>query len=233
MSDHPAEPRAIRSYVLRAGRMTSAQLRALDDAWPCHGAALGDLDDLPRLFGRRAPLYLEIGTGNGDNLVATAARERYSNHLGCEVHRPGLGHALLGIERLGLRNVRLIAADAHDVLAALGPGSLDGAVMYFPDPWPKKRHHKRRLLSAAFLVALARCLKPSACFWFATDDVDYATQVAELVENTPGWRNLCGPRAWAPRPHRRIVTRFEARARRAGRPVRELLAATVSSAPDV
>ena len=219
MNDHPAQPRAIRSYVLRAGRMTPAQQRALEAAWPRYGAVPDDLGDPVALFGRRAPLYLEIGIGNGDNLVAAAARERHANHLGCEVHRPGLGHALLQIERLALDNVRLLGADANDVLDALPAASLDGAAMYFPDPWPKKRHHKRRLLATPFLAA------PSACFWFATDDADYARQAAELIDGAPGWRNLCGARAWAPRPHRRIVTRFEARARRAGHVVYELLAA--------
>lgn len=228
MSINSGSKRPVRSFVLRAGRMTPAQERALQRLWPRHGVEVGQLADPGALFGRRRPLYLEIGIGNGDNLVAAATRERHADHLGCEVHRPGIGHALLGIESLELDNVRLVVSDAIDVLEALPLACLDGTSIYFPDPWPKKRHHKRRLFSARLLDLLARCTRPSGWLRFASDDADYAAQAAASVAASTAWLNLCGPGAWAPRPHARIVTRFEQRALHAGRTVFDLLAAPAS-----
>ena len=219
----------IRSYVLRTGRLTEAQKRALDQLLPRYDASLEALASPASLFRRRAPLVLEIGIGNGDNLVLQAARTPAINHLGCEVHRPGVGHALNAVASAGLRNVRIVTRDAIEALTALPENSLDGVFIYFPDPWPKKRHHKRRLVDPGFLDLLATRVKRSTTCGFATDDADYAATVLELIDATPGWMNLAGPRRYAPRPQSRAVTRFEARARAAGRPVRDILFARSST----
>jgi tRNA (guanine-N7-)-methyltransferase len=215
-------PRSIRSYVIRQGRMTSAQSRALNELMPCYGLDTSQLNDPDLAFGQRAPLALEIGIGNGDNLLAMATRSPATHYLGCEVHRPGLGHALLGLGAGQLTNVRLLDADAHDVLRALPRASLDCVYMFFPDPWPKKRHHKRRLLNAELLELLAEKLKPSASFHFASDDHDYALAVLETCSASRRWRNLAGVQSWAPRLKRRVITRFEKRALTAQRPIFEL-----------
>lgn len=205
--------------------MTSAQVRALDNLWPVYGLEPVQLDNLDLAFGKRAPLHFEIGIGNGDNIVNMAQRAPARHFLGCEVHRPGLGHALHCLHRAGLNNLRLLAADAEDVLRCLPPASLDAVEMFFPDPWPKKRHHKRRLLRDEFLELLADTLKPSGCFHFATDNEDYAQAALAALAASSNWFNPAGIDSWAPRPHSRIVTRFEGRANVAGRPVFEIVAA--------
>ncbi len=205
--------------------MTAAQSRALEELLPRYGVQLAALARPEQAFAHRAPLHLEIGIGNGDNLVALAAASPSRNYLGCEVHRPGLGHALHCTHDAGLTNLRLLDADAGDVLRALPAAALDGVAMFFPDPWPKKRHHKRRLLNAAMLTLIATRLKACGRFCFATDDPGYAEVALELFEDRPEWFNLAGHRQWAPRPHTRIVTRFEARAMHAGRAVYDLVAA--------
>ena len=205
--------------------MTSAQDRALASLLPRYALTLDQLANPAHAFARRAPLHLEIGIGNGENLAAMAGHRPSADFIGCEVHRPGLGHVLNLIDAHGLRNVRLVPIDVNDVLAALAPQSLDAAYMYFPDPWPKKRHHKRRLLNIGLLAALATKIKPNGCFYFATDHAEYGEYARRAVDLAPGWLNLAGPDGRAPRPHQRIETRFEARARVAGRPVCELVAA--------
>ncbi|MEQ8662415.1 MAG: tRNA (guanosine(46)-N7)-methyltransferase TrmB [Gammaproteobacteria bacterium] len=225
MHDDRGQHRAVRSYVLRAGRMTPAQGRALATLLPRYGLDLAALGTPRQAFAQALPLHFEIGIGNGDNLLAMAAARPDRAFIGCEVHRPGLGHLLNRLDGHALDNLRVVEADAWQALAALPDASLAGAYMFFPDPWPKKRHHKRRLLRDDFLVLLAAKCAPQACFFFASDDADYAEQARETLARASGWRNLAGPRAWAPRPQRRIVTRFEARARRAGRAVYELVAA--------
>jgi tRNA (guanine-N7-)-methyltransferase len=217
--------RPIRSYVLRAGRMTAAQDRVLSSLLPRYALTLDQLTAPAHAFARRAPLHLEIGIGNGENLAAMAGRLAYADFIGCEVHRPGLGHVLNLIEARSLSNVRLAPIDVHDTLGALAPQCLDAAYMFFPDPWPKKRHHKRRLLSVELLTALAAKLKPNGCFYFATDHAEYGDFARAVLNLAPGWLNLAGPDARAPRPHQRIATLFNSRARAAGRPICELVAA--------
>lgn len=219
-----APPRAVRSFVNREGRMTPAQRKALTELLPKYrvdDAALTRGCDT--LFRQGAPLHLEIGSGNGANALALAAREPGINLIASEVHRPGLGHTLLELQRLGLDNLRLFDRDAHELLAALPPASLEAVYIFFPDPWPKTRHHKRRLVQPALLELLATRLQRHGRVYFATDHEDYALEVRALVTATPGWVNLAGADAWAPRPNNRIVTRFEQRALSAAHAVYELV----------
>ena len=222
--------RKIRSFVIREGRITRGQSAALKALWPSYGVALESLRTVPsQVFGRRAPLHLEIGIGDGENLLAMAAAAPANNFLGCEVHRPGLGHALLRIRDECLSNVRLMETDAVDLLSTIAPVSLDGIYIFFPDPWPKKRHHKRRLMQAAMLDLLADRLKRSGRLFFATDDAGYAESVLDAIERSPRWFNLAGSRSFAPRPCCRLVTRFERRARDGHRRVYEIAIATASN----
>jgi len=224
MGEDLSRRRAVRSFVLRAGRMTPAQSHALATQMPRFGLTPAALAAPQAAFARPLPVHLEIGIGNGENLLAMARARPDRGFIGCEVHRPGIGHLLNRLADSGLDNVRVVEADACDVLDALPDGCLSATYLFFPDPWPKKRHHKRRLLDAGFLALLARKCAPQACFFFATDDADYAEQARATLATAPAWRNLAGDRAWAPRPRRRVITRFEARARRDGRPVYELVA---------
>ena len=164
-------PRSIRSFVTRAGRITPAQQRALAELWPKYGVefAAAPLDPAA-LFGRVAPLRAEIGFGNGDNLLRLAAAHPQCHFLGIEVHRAGVGRLLLALETAALRNVRIICHDAVEVLEQqLAPASLEEILILFPDPWPKKRHHKRRLIQAPFVALAAARLVPGGRLRLATD----------------------------------------------------------------
>lgn len=217
----PRQP--IRSYVLRAGRMTAAQGRALEELLPRHGVPYAPTPlDLDRVFGRAAPRVLEIGFGNGDTLVELASASPGTDFVGVEVHPPGVGHCLLAIESRGLANVRVIAHDAVEVLANQVPeSSLDEVLLYFPDPWPKKRHHKRRLLKPAFVRALAERLAPDGYLHAATDWEDYAQEMLATLGAEPLLRNTVDD--FAPRPAWRPETRFEARGLRLGHRVFDLV----------
>lgn len=221
----PPQPRHIRSFVRRAGRQTKAQDRALADLWPQFGLAPPGTDTTPLLdlaanFRRTAPCVLEIGFGNGDALVTMARESPDRNFLGVEVHVPGVGHCLLAIERLGLTNVRLLMQDAMDVLRDRLPDQcLLGVHLYFPDPWHKKRHHKRRLVQPEFVALLAARLAPGGYFHAATDWPDYAEHIRAVVGASPAFQLLdTGPHgAIGGRPR----TRFEARGERLGHPIWE------------
>jgi tRNA (guanine-N7-)-methyltransferase len=219
--------RPVRSFVLREGRLTAAQARAFDTLWPHYG-----LDwhpdqalDLPSLFGNDQPVVLEIGFGNGDALLYMASRHPERNYLELEVHRPGIGHLLLALDRAGLANVRVMREDATAVLArGLGPASLSGVCLYFPDPWPKKRHHKRRIVQPAFIDDLARVLAPGGFFHAATDWAPYAEWMLEhLRAAADRFANLSPSGDFMPRPDDRPPTRFERRGERLGQPSRDLL----------
>jgi tRNA (guanine-N7-)-methyltransferase len=220
MTDAP-HPRQIRSFVRRAGRQTRAQERALAELWPRFGLdapAEGSSPalDLEAAFGRKAPCILEIGFGNGDALVAMAAESPERNFLGAEVHAPGVGHCLLAIERLSLTNVRLLMQDAVEVLRDRLPGrNLAGVHLYFPDPWHKKRHHKRRLVQPEFVALLGARLAPGGYFHVATDWPDYAAHIQSVMAGSPGFT------AAAPAAGHRPRTRFEARGERLGHPIWE------------
>jgi len=221
------EHRPIRSFVLRQGRMTAAQERAFDELWPRYGVDWqpGALLDLPAVFGNPRPVVLEIGFGNGESLAAMAAADPGHNWLGVEVHGPGVGHLLLGIERRGLSNLRVVRHDAVELLAqGLGPGVLERVQLFFPDPWPKTRHHKRRILSPPFVELLGRVIQPGGIFHAATDWEPYAEQMLAALES-PGspFVNLAGPRHYAARPEQRPLTRFERRGERLGHQVRDVV----------
>ena len=176
--------RTIRSFVRRAGRLTSSQARALEELWPSMGidysaAAL----DLTAEFGRKVPVVLEIGFGNGETLVQTAAARPELDFLGIEVHEPGVGHCLLRAHDAGVRNLRLIRRDALEVLKQqIAPASLSRVNLYFPDPWPKKRHHKRRIVQPAFLDLVADRLEPGGALHIATDWANYAEHINEMLD---------------------------------------------------
>lgn len=204
--------RGIRSYVLRAGRLTAAQKRALTELWPRFGIAAGNaLIDLAAAFDRTAPVILEIGFGNGENLVAMAAAAPDRNFLGIEVHEPGVGHCLLEIERLGLTNVRVMRDDAVEVIRnRIADAALARINLFFPDPWHKKRHHKRRIVQPAFVDLLARKLLPGGLFHVATDWPNYAEHIDSVMKAA----ELFEPADKV--PDDRIETRFDLRGRRLG-----------------
>ena len=209
--------------MLRAGRITAAQKRALEELLPRYGIpfAPGPLD-LDRAFGRSAPRVLEIGFGNGDTLVELAAAAPDRDFIGVEVHPPGVGHCLLEIESRGLRNVRVIAHDAVEVLSQqLAPDSLDEVLLYFPDPWPKKRHHKRRIVQPGFAALVADRLKPGGAFRLATDWEPYAAWMLEVLGASPELENVAADGGCVEHPGR-SATRFENRGRRLGHAVFDL-----------
>lgn len=217
--------RAIRSFVRRAGRLTPSQARALKALWPRFGieAPVEPLD-LAAVFGRKAPRTLEIGFGNGDNLAALAGRHPERDYLGVEVHDPGVGHLLLRVEREGLANIRVARHDAVEVISYwLPPGAIDETLIFFPDPWHKKRHHKRRLVQAEFLERLARIMPPGGRLHLATDWAPYAEQMLAACEASPWFQNMVAGGGYAARPETRPVTKFERRGLRLGHRVFDLL----------
>ncbi len=224
---HPPQRRPIRSYVLRQGRLTEAQERAFAQLWPRFGVERepGQVLDLPALFGNDRSVFLEIGFGNGQTLAEIAAHHPECNYLGVEVHGPGVGHLLLEIDRRGLTNLRLLRQDAVDLLdKGLAPASLAGVYLLFPDPWPKKRHHKRRILNPEFVTRLARVIRSAGLFHTATDWEPYALQMREVLTASDAFFiNTAGPGAFAPRPEDRPLTKFEQRGQRLGHGVWDLI----------
>ena len=218
-----AEHRPVRSYVLRQGRMSPAQQRALDVLLPRLGIAYApERLDMVAAFGRIAPVILEIGFGMGETTAAIAAAHPERNFLGLEVHGPGVGALLNRVDAAGLTNVRVIQHDAVDVVAhMIPPASLAGIHVYFPDPWPKKRHHKRRLLQPGFVHALTQRLVPGGYLHAATDWDDYAQEILVTLTAEPLLANTVPD--FAPRPAWRPLTKFEARGLQLGHGVRDLV----------
>jgi tRNA (guanine-N7-)-methyltransferase len=209
--------------VTRAGRITPAQERALQTLWPKYGLDLDGPIDLGVLFGREATRVAEIGFGNGDHLLALAQAHPEQDFLGIEVHRPGVGRLLLRLEERGLSNVRVIRHDAVEVLERYLPGPcLDEILVLFPDPWPKKRHHKRRLIQPAFVGILAERLKSGGTARLATDWAPYAEEMLAHLSAEPRLRNLAPDGGYVPRPGERQATRFERRGERLGYAVWDL-----------
>lgn len=223
MTVHPGMHPRIRSYVLRAGRVGSGQARALADIGPLYRLPYqpGVLD-FEAVFNRRAPRILEIGFGMGEGLAETAAAHPDHDYLGVEVHTPGVGALLKQIGERGLANVRVIQHDAVDVLThMLAPLSLAGLHIFFPDPWHKKRHHKRRLIQPPLVQLLASRLQPGGYIHLATDWQDYAGQMLAVLSAEPLLRNTVA--GYAPRPDTRPLTKFEQRGIRLGHGVWDLV----------
>ena len=205
--------RPIRSYVRRSGRLTPSQQRALQELWPTYGVDFdGSSFDFDTLFGRTAPRVLEIGFGNGETLVEQAAETPDRDYLGIEVHEPGVGHCLIAVRNAGLTNLKLINHDAIEVLEQQVPAaSLRRINLYFPDPWPKKRHHKRRIVQAGFLDLCARRLGSDGSLHIATDWASYAEYIDEILAESS--RFACAERREhdGDRPLDRPRTKFERR----------------------
>jgi len=215
--------RRIRSYVLRQGRLTAAQARAHAEWLPRFGIPYSpEPIDLDRLFGRPSPKIVEVGFGMGDTTAAIAAAHPENDYLGVEVHTPGVGSLLNRVAGLGLANVRVIQHDAVEVLEhMIAPGALAGAHIFFPDPWPKKRHHKRRLLQAPFIRLLATRIRPGGYVHVATDWEDYASQILETLSAEPLLENAAN--GFAPRPDYRPLTKFENRGLKLGHRVWDVI----------
>jgi tRNA (guanine-N7-)-methyltransferase len=217
--------RPIRSFVMRTGRMTAGQARALEELWPRYGVDFSAQPlSLNELFGREAPRTLEIGFGNGEHLAALAAAHPERDYLGIEVHRPGVGHLLMLAAQADLTNVRASTHDAVEVLREqIAPGSLDEVLVLFPDPWHKKRHHKRRLIQAPFVELIAARLRTGGTLRLATDWEEYALQMLEVLSAaSERFVNLSPTGDWMPRPEERAPTRFEKRGARLGHGVWDL-----------
>ena len=217
-------PRSIRSFVIRAGRLTDAQRRALDELWPRFGLEFdAKLLDLDEVFGRKAPRVVEIGFGNGEHLAALAAQHPERDFLGIEVHPPGIGRLLLALTASGLTNVRVSGHDAVEVFETqIPPNSLDEVQILFPDPWHKKRHHKRRLIQAAFVECVARRLKLGGLLRLATDWQPYAEHMREVLDACTLLENVAPGGGFIERTRERAPTRFEQRGERLGHDIREL-----------
>lgn len=216
--------RHIRSFVLRAGRMTHAQERALAELWPAYGADVGsDALDFPAIFGRQAPRCLEIGFGVGEVIGSLAENHPYIDYVGIEVHRPGVGRLLLRAAHSQLHNLRVICHDAVEVLErSIQDETFDEILVFFPDPWHKKRHHKRRLIDPAFTASLAAKLRADGVLRLATDWQAYAQQMLQVCNDTPQLKSLSADSTYVPRPDFRPPTRFERRGERLGHGVWDL-----------
>ncbi len=221
--DLQTQRRSIRSFVLRAGRMGTGQMRALEELGPRFLIPYATAPlDLNNAFGRDAPKVLEIGFGMGTATAAIAQSHPETDYLGVEVHTPGVGALLKSIGEIGLSNLRIIQHDAVEVLEHMLPdASLDGVHIFFPDPWHKKRHHKRRLIQPDFVALLVRKLKPGGYLHLATDWADYAHQMLDVLSANPSLSNTV--EAYAPRPEYRPLTKFEQRGVRLGHGVWDLI----------
>lgn len=219
--------RGIKSYVLRAGRMTVAQTRGLEEVWPRLGVTLADgPQDLDALFSRSAPRVVEVGFGMGASLIAQAEMHPERDFIGIEVHAPGVGKLLDEADKRGLGNLRVYREDALRVLEECLPAqSIDTLQLFFPDPWPKKKHHKRRIVQSAFVELIRTRLKIGGILHMATDWQAYAEHMAEIMTDAPGYRNTAtaDTAPYVPRPDFRPLTKFEQRGERLGHGVWDLI----------
>ncbi len=217
--------RTIKSFILRQGRLTHGQQRALDEQWPVFGIDYQpEPIDFTALFGNEQPVTLEIGFGNGESLLQMAAENPDQNFIGIEVHRPGVGHLLHLIHEQGIQNLRVMNYDAIDILQNQIPEhSLSRVQLYFPDPWHKKKHNKRRIVQANFLDMLAKLLQKDGQIHFATDWEHYARHMMATLEAHPEFINNAGENEFSPKPDYRPITKFERRGQRLGHGVWDLL----------
>ncbi len=217
--------RRIRSFVKREGRLTTGQARAIKELFPLYGLDLQDQNiNFDDVFNRIAPRILEIGFGNGTSLSEIAKNNPESDYIGIEVHRPGVGTLLTQIEMLGLTNLRVMNADAIDVLnKMIGNDSLDTVFLFFADPWHKTKHYKRRIVQEGFVQLLRQKLKVGGVFHMATDWEDYAKHMMRVMNATEGYENTAGQNQYLPRPDYRPLTKFEQRGQRLGHGVWDLI----------
>jgi len=231
MTDTPLKPSndiqnfRIKSFALRQGRLSKAQQHALETLWPQFGLEVNnELLDFNQVFQREAPTIVEIGFGMGKSLAEMAQANPDQNYIGIDVHRPGVGALLRLIDEKGLTNIRVFNHDAIEVLEQCIPkNSLAGLYLFFPDPWHKKRHHKRRILQPEFAQSIAQHLKLGGHFHMATDWENYAEHMMEVMSTAPNYRNTAGEKSYTPRPDYRPLTKFEQRGQRLGHGVWDLI----------
>ncbi|HAZ94829.1 MAG TPA: tRNA (guanosine(46)-N7)-methyltransferase TrmB [Porticoccaceae bacterium] len=217
--------KSIRSYVVRAGRMTDGQRNAFDTSWPAYGLKLADgAIDTDAVFGRTGPKVLEIGFGMGDSLLQMAAAEPETDFIGIEVHPPGVGTLMNTAKAEGISNLRIYLADANDVLEeCFASQSIDRLQLYFPDPWHKKKHNKRRIVQPQFVQLVREKLRPGGVLHMATDWEHYAEQMLETLDAAEGFENIAGIGQYSSRPDYRPMTKFEKRGERLGHGVWDLI----------
>ena len=217
--------KSIRSYVVRAGRMTDGQRNAFENSWSTYGLKLADgAIDTDTVFGRSGPKVLEIGFGMGDSLLQMAAAEPATDFIGIEVHPPGVGTIMNIAQSEGISNLRVYLADANDVLEeCFPPQSIDRLQLYFPDPWHKKKHNKRRIVQPQFVQLVREKLRPDGVLHMATDWQHYAEQMLETLDEAEGFENIAGIGQYSPRPDYRPMTKFEKRGERLGHGVWDLI----------
>lgn len=217
--------RTIRSFVRREGRMTPRQQQALESYWPTLGLEIPHgLIDFEQLFGRSAPVIIEIGFGMGQSLLELAIKNPGINYLGIEVHRPGVGALLADLAEHSVSNVRVMVGDAKEILQTHVPSaSLDAVLLFFPDPWPKKRHHKRRLVQPEWINLVADSLKAGGTLHMATDWENYAEHMLIVASHCLELDNVSGAGHFTPRPDTRPLTKFERRGQKLGHGVWDLL----------
>ncbi|MDX1795480.1 MAG: tRNA (guanosine(46)-N7)-methyltransferase TrmB [Hydrogenovibrio sp.] len=221
----PSVKQRIKSFVLRQGRLSQAQQHAIDTQWPLFGLELKpELLDLKATFGREADTIVEIGFGMGTSLAAMAEANPDKNYIGIEVHRPGVGALLKLVAEKGLTNIRVFNDDAVEVLAQRIPkDSLAAVYLFFPDPWHKTKHKKRRILQAPFARTIASHLKKGGHFHMATDWEDYAQHMMNVMSAETDYTNIAGEGQYTPRPEYRPLTKFEQRGHRLGHGVWDLI----------
>ncbi|MGI5308648.1 tRNA (guanosine(46)-N7)-methyltransferase TrmB [Rheinheimera sp. WS51] len=224
-ADNPTYMRRIRSFVLREGRLTKGQQHALDNYWADYGLAYqADAFDLTKVFNRDNPRVLEIGFGMGQSLVQMASETPDKDFIGIEVHRPGVGACIALAQSKGLTNIKIFQHDAVEILEhSIADNSLDTVQLFFPDPWHKKRHHKRRIVQPEFANLVRKKLKPGGVFHMATDWQNYAEHMLEVMQQMPGYSNLSATNDYVERPAHRPLTKFEQRGHRLGHGVWDLM----------
>ncbi|NVJ60746.1 MAG: tRNA (guanosine(46)-N7)-methyltransferase TrmB [Gammaproteobacteria bacterium] len=224
-SEKPKFMRQVRSFVLREGRMTKGQQRAMDEIFPTMGLEYkAEPIDFSSLFGNDKPVVLEIGFGMGKSLAEQARQNRDINYVGIEVHRPGVGACLLLAEEFELTNLRVINHDAVEVIDnMIAENSLHGVQIYFPDPWHKKKHHKRRIVQPDFINRVAKKVASKGFLHLATDWENYAEHMLEVMQQVSGWDNQSSSNDYIERPDSRPITKFEVRGQKLGHGVWDLM----------
>jgi tRNA (guanine-N7-)-methyltransferase len=220
----PTLPQRIRSFIRRQGRLTPGQQMALDNHWATYCLDPKTDYDFAQVFGRDAPLFVEIGFGNGDSLAKMAAANPDKDYIGIEVHTPGVGHLLILLHEQGINNVRIYSHDAIEILEQkITDNSLSGVHLFFPDPWHKKKHHKRRIVRASFVDLLVKKLKPAGYFHAATDWENYAEAMLAVLSEGNVLKNTSPTQDYCPCPEYRPLTKFEQRGIRLGHGVWDLI----------